>query len=194
MTKLSWLWLLFHPAACLRNSLWGCTSIMEIKLNKALWTVSETEHDIYSLKIQFKTCFCLYPFLTCQQHVAPILATVRFLYNLVYCKGSRHLHPTALSDFWLCSSRLNIYKFSQPELELELPKEYKTMPCPIWTLKWGDPSPLHSTGEAPSGVLDPVLVSSEQQRHGHTGASCVKGHKDDERKYEGWLNQLGLFS
>lgn len=187
MTKLSWLWLLFQPAVYLRNSLWGCTSIIEIKLNKGLQTVSETEYDIYSLKIEFKTC-CFYQFLTWQQHTAPILATVRFLYNQVCCKGSRDI--LALLQF---------LTFMFKPLEQVFPTwarvgtTKETMQCPTWTLTGADPSPLHSTGEARSGVLGPALVS-KQQRHGHTGASCVKGHKDDEGTYEEQQNQLELFS
>lgn len=49
-------------------------------------------------------------------------------------------------------------------------------------VKGGDP--LLSTGEDTPGVLCPVqsvqcCVHSVEERHGHTGESLVKGHKDD---------------
>ncbi|KAK4806630.1 hypothetical protein QYF61_022936 [Mycteria americana] len=43
-----------------------------------------------------------------------------------------------------------------------------------------DLSPLFSTDEATAGVVGPVLGSSVQERHGHTGERPMKGHKDDE--------------
>lgn len=128
-------------------------------------------------------------FLTYQQHMPPILAPVRLLYTPCIAKGPDIF---ALLQF-LTSGLLNIYKFSQPELELDLPKDYQITQCPTWTLKGGDPPPIHSTGEATSEALGPVLVSSEPETHGHTGARCVKDHKDDEGTHEEWLNQLGLF-
>lgn len=61
-------------------------------------------------------------------------------------------------------------------------------------LEGGDPFPLNSTGEATSVGLGLVLGSSEQERHGHSGAGCVKSHQDDEGTCKEWLNQLGLLS
>ena len=38
---------------------------------------------------------------------------------------------------------------------------------------------LFSTGEATPGMLCSVLISSVQERHGHSGGIAMKGPKDD---------------
>lgn len=48
-------------------------------------------------------------------------------------------------------------------------------------MQGGDPSSLLSTGEAHLGIMGPVLGSRVQEKHGETGESPVKDHKDDER-------------
>lgn len=47
-------------------------------------------------------------------------------------------------------------------------------------MREGDPSSLSSSGEAASGELSSLLVSSVQDRHGATGESSSKGYTDAE--------------
>lgn len=46
-------------------------------------------------------------------------------------------------------------------------------------MQTGDPSPVLSTGKAVPGVLGPVLDSSAQERHEHTGEDPQQGHPGD---------------
>jgi len=56
--------------------------------------------------------------------------------------------------------------------------------------RWRDPAPLLGTGEVTPGVLSPLLGSSIQMKHGHTGKHTAKGYGNDKER----LRELGLFS
>lgn len=49
----------------------------------------------------------------------------------------------------------------------------------VQQIKEGDPYPLHGTGEATPGILQPVLSFQVQECHYYTGESPMKGHTDD---------------
>ena len=93
-----------------------------------------------------------------------------------YMLGTDHLESKFAEKLLVCNKLTMSHQCALVAKKDNSPELHQEGCCQ--QVERGDPSPLLSTGEATSAVLCPVLGSSAQERHGRTGVSSAKGHKD----------------